>query len=506
METLLSILNEGQYHYHYENDVLSFFDVRENDILLSNYYSKLYNAIRKAKFRVLDLSALNNVPKEIYGFEFIEEIRMPILRDIIPEIKKCPRLKRVIFDSKTITRLAENSFRGWPKMGNISFGIQLKEVECFCLAGDIDTVDFSECSNLSLREHAFQRSHVKHIILPTKINNFIDYLFFDCKYLETIVAKGVIDVKYNSFGDVESLKSITISPLYNKKSFYKSLEWGLSHRKYKTGILIDSDEQFSYFWSITDFKFYYYNSIGCRNDDDFIGFYIDSKREIKFGEDTVSIDEASDAFCISGFEEGKLVLSDRYIKQRRNGIYILAPENLQKNAIVGYRKIKELLNIDIREVIHKITKTVQNLDIDSIINSYKTTVDEHTITKVGGDDRFYSTIITQASYTDDYIETLLPSYHFNYQDSGYTTNWPWTTNEEIEEYEQRNSEIRNNARNTYSSNEHITFLINKFLDRLLHMELEIEQYLHINRAQEIASQYRYLSGLNRILTLNSISI
>lgn len=121
--------------------------------------------------------------------------------------------KKVIFDSKTITRLAENSFRGWPKMGNISFGIQLKEVECFCLAGDIDTVDFSECSNLSLREHAFQRSRVKHIILPTKIKSFVDYLFFDCESLETIIAKGVIDVKYNSFGVVDNLKSVTLSTI-----------------------------------------------------------------------------------------------------------------------------------------------------------------------------------------------------------------------------------------------------------------------------------------------------
>lgn len=55
METLLNILNEGRYHYHYENDVLSFLDERENDILLSNYNSELYNAIRKAKFIVLDL-------------------------------------------------------------------------------------------------------------------------------------------------------------------------------------------------------------------------------------------------------------------------------------------------------------------------------------------------------------------------------------------------------------------------------------------------------------------
>lgn len=94
METLLNILNEGRYHYLYENDTLSFLDKRENDILLGNYNFKLYNEIRKAKFRVLDLSTLKNDLKEIDGFEFIEEIKMPILRNIIPEIKNCPRLKK----------------------------------------------------------------------------------------------------------------------------------------------------------------------------------------------------------------------------------------------------------------------------------------------------------------------------------------------------------------------------------------------------------------------------
>ncbi len=506
METLFSILNEGRYHYHYKNDILSFLDERANDIFLSNYNPKLYNEIRKAQFRVLDLSALNNAPKEIYGFEFIEEIRMPILKNIIPEIKKCPRLKRVIFDSKTITRLAENSFRGWPKIEDVSFGIQLKEVECFCLAGDIDTVDFSECSNLSLREHAFQRSRVKHIILPMNIKSFNYYLFFDCKNLETIVAQGVIETKYNSFGEVDNLKSITLSPQYNKDSFFLSLKYSLSHRKFKTGIFIDSDEQYSYFWSITDLRFYYCKKSEHNYNNNIQNFYIESEKKIEFGGDKILINRDSDIFYIYELKEGELALSDRYTKQCRDGIHILPSVNLQLNAIDNYRKIKELLSIDIREVIHKITQTVQNLDMDSIIDSYKTTIDEHTITKVGGDDRFYSTIITQASYTDDYIETLLPSYHSNYQDSGYTTNWPWTTKEKIEEYEHRDSEIRNKAKNTYSSSEHITILISKYLEHLLQMKVEIEQYLHINRAQEIAAQYRYLSGLNRVLMLNSIPI
>lgn len=502
----MSILNNERYHYHYENDVLSFLDERVNDIVLSNYNSKLYNEIRKAKFRVLDLSVLNNVPREICGFEFIEEIRMPILRNVIPEIKKCPRLKKVIFDSKTITKLDENSFRGWPKIENISFGIQLKEIECFCLAGDIDTVDFSECSNLSLREHAFQRSRVKNIILPTKIKSFVDYLFCDCKNIETIVAKGVIEVKYNSFGDVDNLKSITLSPKYNKDSFFLSLKNSLSHRKFKSGIFIDSDEHYSYFWSITDFKFYYCKKIEHNDNNTILSFYIESEKKVEFGEDTILVNRDSDIFYIYEFKERELALSNRYIKQCRGGVCILPSINLQQNAIDNYCKIKELFNVDIREVIQKITHTVHNLDIESIIDSYKTTVDEHTVTKVGGDDRFYSTIITKASYTDDYIETLLPSRHSNYTDSGYTTNWPWTTKEEIEEYEHRDSEIRNKARDTYSSNEHVTFLISKYLDRLVHKKVEIEQYLHINRAKEIASQYRYLSGLNRVLMLNSIPI
>lgn len=506
METLLEILNEGGYLYHFENDVFSFLDERINDITLSHYNFHLYIEIRKAKIRVLDLSGLNSVPKEISGFEYIEEIRMPILRNIIPVIQNCPRLNKVVFNPKSITQLRENSFRGWPKIEIISFSPQLKEVDSFCLGGEFDIVDFSECSNLTLREHAFQRSNVKTIILPTQIKSFVNYLFFDCSKLENIVAKGVVKANYNSFGNVGNLRSIIVSPEYDNDSFAKSLNYGLSIRKLKSGIIIDSDDLYSYIWCISDFKFYYSNKLSFEYHESFLSFYIDYPKKIEFGESAITIHEHHDEYYINELFKGELSLSDQYTQQRNNGIYVLPSVNLQQKAIDSYFQIKDLLHQDIRSVILDITNTVQNLNIDSIIDSYKTTVEEYTITKVGGDDRFYSTIITQASYTDDYIETLLPSYYSHYKDSGYTTNWPWTTKEKKSEYDIRDSELRNIAKTNYSQNDHISFLIKKHIENLLQLEGEIEQYLHLRRAKEIATDFKYLSGLNRVLKLNTKKI
>ena len=83
--------------------------------------------------------------------------------------------------------------------------------------------------------------------------------------------------------------------------------------------------------------------------------------------------------------------------------------------------------------IKQIEEEVDKLDINSIIDSYETTISEWTKTKIGDDDTFYSETHRCSYYSDAYLETILPSYHSEYKDSGYTTNWPWTSKKEIDE-------------------------------------------------------------------------
>ena len=207
----------------------------------------------------------------------------------------------------------------------------------------------------------------------------------------------------------------------------------------------------------------------------------------------------------SNISEGFLKTSSRYTKITHNGIYV-GSEDLQKNAIKYYYEVDKRLKTDIRDVIKQIEEEVDKLDINSIIDSYETTISEWTKTKIGDDDTFYSETHRCSYYSDAYLETILPSYHSEYKDSGYTTNWPWTSKKEIDEMHLEDSRIREMARKSYSKEAHITYLIKEYIQYIANKSAEVEHYLHIGRAKEVFEQYTYLHGKERVSELNRVII
>lgn len=79
----------------------------------------------------------------------------------------------------------------------------------------------------------------------------------------------------------------------------------------------------------------------------------------------------------SNISEGFPKTSWRY-KITHKGINI-GVEDLQRNAIQYYYEVNKRLKTDIRDVIKEIEREVDKLDIDSIIDSYETTVSEWTL-------------------------------------------------------------------------------------------------------------------------------
>lgn len=100
----------------------------------------------------------------------------------------------------------------------------------------------------------------------------------------------------------------------------------------------------------------------------------------------------------------------------------------------------------------------------------------------------------------------MPSFHSEYKDSGYTTNWPWTSKEEIDKMHLEDSRIREMAQKSYSKEAHITYLIKEYIQYIANKSAEVEQYLHIGRAKEIFEQYAYLHGKERVSELNRVII
>ena len=273
----------------------------------------------------------------------------------------------------------------------------------------------------------------------------------------------------------------------------------------RCGIEIGKDDIYSYIWCLTNFKFYYTERLSDEWSNRIFSFnHMNQRCFAMFFGDIHIYSNYKDHYA-SNISEGFLKTSSRYTKITHNGIYV-GSEDLQKNAIKYFYEVNKRLKTDIRDVIKQIEEEVDKLDINSIIDSYETTTSEWTKTKNGDDDTFYSETHRCSYYSDAYLETILPSYHSEYKDSGYTTNWPWTSKKEIDEMHLEDSRIREMARKSYSKEAHITYLIKEYIQYIANKSAEVEHYLHIGRAKEVFEQYAYLHGKERVSELNRVII
>lgn len=177
----------------------------------------------------------------------------------------------------------------------------------------------------------------------------------------------------------------------------------------------------------------------------------------------------------------------------------------QKHAIALYENLQ---NTPIQSVENKMdedNRLVESLNIDEIISSFRTNVNEYVITKVGGDDTFISEITRGSIYSDPYIDKLLPPRSDSYRESGYTSIWPWTSKEEIQKMRNEDELLKNTARELYNKEDHKKYLIDNYIEQLISSRLEIEKYLHIDFATNIfCSINAQLCGFDRIFKLNML--
>lgn len=415
-------------------------------------------------------------------------------------------MEKVTFDPSTIKILKEKSFDGWPPIKQISFGEYFEYMESFCISpnAQIESLDFSLCKHMYLTGHAFVRSKIKSISLPDHITNLPEGVFGGCPNLASILAIGVIKIGFGALRDCNSLEHLKFAEEFQADNIDKFLVDD-DYETLRCGIEIGKDDIYSYIWCLTNFRFYYTERLSDEWSNRIFSFnHMNQHCFAMFFGDIHIYSNYKDHYA-SNISEGFLKTSSRYTKITHNGIYV-GSEDLQKNAIKYYYEVDKRLKTDIRDVIKQIEEEVDKLDINSIIDSYETTISEWTKTKIGDDDTFYSETHRCSYYSDAYLETILPSYHSEYKDSGYTTNWPWTSKKEINEMHLEDSRIREMARKSYSKEAHITYLIKEYIQYIANKSAEVEHYLHIGRAKEVFEQYTYLHGKERVSELNRVII
>ena len=353
-----------------------------------------------------------------------------------------------------------------------------------------------------LTDGAFTHSKIKSISLPDYISELP--VFSDCPNLTSILAIGVIKIGFCALSSCNSLEHLKFAEEFQTDNIDKFLVDD-DCETLRCGIEIGKDDIYSYIWCLTNFKFYYTERLSDEWSNRIFSFnHMNLRSFFMFFGDIDIYSNYKDHYA-SNISEGFLKTSSRYTKITHNGIYV-GSEDLQKNAIKYYYEVDKRLKTDIRDVIKQIEEKVDKLDINSIIDSYETTISEWTKTKIGDDDTFYSETHRCSYYSDAYLETILPSCHSEYKDSGYTTNWPWTSKKEIDEMHLEDSRIREMARKSYSKEAHITYLIKEYIQYIANKSAEVEHYLHIGRAKEVFEQYAYLHGKERVSELNKVII
>ena len=484
----------------------SYFDSR-NWFYISSSYNKIYEAISRCEIiRILDFTKSEGIPPYFYGFPFLEEVRIGN-KSILPIFLECPRLARVIFNPENISSIGRDSFYGWPHLDILRLGGNLNKIETFSLTNaDITVLDLSCTKWKHLPEHAFQNSKFEKIILPNDVRILPEYLFCTCKNLKEVIGEGVEEVKWNVFKECPQLSFLKFNENFNIKAFERILNNKSGSEEYflsRCGIIISNDEDYSYIWCFTDFRFYYTERLDCSLNFKIVSFYRSNNRIINKamnGECTIA-SEYNNYHAIEIHLNGFKATSRKYDTVSKENKKI----DPQKHAIALYENLQNTPIQSVKNKIDEDNRLVESLNIDEIISSFRTNVNEYVITKVGGDDTFISEITRGSIYSDPYIDKLLPPRSDSYRESGYTSIWPWTSKEEIQKMRNEDELLKNKARELYNKEDHKKYLIDNYIEQLISSRLEIEKYLHIDFATNIfCSINAQLCGFDRIFKLNML--
>ena len=448
--------------------------------VISKPYNDIYEAISKCKeINILDFTDSDGIPSYFCKFPFLEEVRIGE-KIALPIFKDCPRLSRVTFVSEKIQSIDSHSFEGWPHMNRLILGEKLAVINSFSLTNaNISVLDLSQTKLKRLNEHAFQNGKFEKIILPYGVEILPEYVFCGCRNLKEIVGEGIKKVEWKAFAECPNLSFLKFNEDIKYESVHRAINGNSSSEDYflsRCGIIIYSDENFSYIWCFTDFRFYY----AKRQDDSLylkiVYFSRSNNKTIKeIGNGIFSISSTYSEYYAERIQlDGFMATSKVY-----NKMAITGNENidLQREAIILYENLQKNPPKSIKQKIAEYELLVDSLNIDEIISSYETKVDEYVITKVGGDDRFYSEITRGANYSDSYIDMLLPKKNTSYRNSGYTSKWPWTSKEEKEKFKREDDFFKEKARKTYDKEIHKNYLIDKYIETLVNNRVKIEEYL-----------------------------
>ena len=489
----------------------------------------------------LDLSEANIIPQTIEDLLFIKTIILPTTLSFIPFIKNCTSLEYVRLPKHGIVSIQTKNFENYPGNLHLKFDNNLIHIGQGALSGsNTKELDLSQCHNLepqNIKRGAFSCYNLEVVHFPEQINILPYCAFSGCKNLKVVCGSELLATyldEYNEnyvnldrgvhscqncFEKCENLQFIQFSPqltesglnhLFRHHAYDADNIDNNSNSHYydeRCGIVLEIDSFYSYIWSFTDFRFYLAKRMNYEFLNKLVNFYANHERVIEFENGKCWIHSNHNDFLAIGLEKGfRYALNPKFNKPM-NRLGAITIENDQYLAIKLLEKHIPIETIDIKEKITELESFVDNLDINSIIESYHSTRQDKSISRYRSDDEERISISRGSYYSDAYMDSLLPEEYYESRRGFAETNNNRLcdmSNKELKEEDEEKKEI---ARKCYDKKEHKRVLIKAYFDKILNDESIIENCLHIKEARKLLERFNNIDGSNRIITLNkSINI
>ena len=203
-----------------------------------------------------------------------------------------------------------------------------------------------------------------------------------------------------------------------------------------------------------------------------------------------------------------------YNPQNKKVLELTFPRNKLAETIDFYFE-----DISYKQILDKITRDVNELDIEAIIDSYETKFSYESFKMNSDTEGERYNLDRSAIYTDEYLAKILPPIHDNYDDrTSCHVRYPDYTNPYKKKYDfekflgtfdkkedndlrlsyratgnifidarnlkNKDAEVRKEAREKYCRKDHVDFLVNCRISEIINKKLEIESRLHIKQAEK----------------------
>lgn len=537
---------------------------------------KFYNAF-KGKIEILDLSelkssssysrlnlGLNKCSEFGYGgkvrinkyesLSLVKEIILPDRLDNMPMIRGLQELKKIVglglntFNNETRTDYTSGSnLSDCPKLEEIVFGSNIKNVTL--RNSTIKRINIPDSNNsIQLEPYGMAyNKELEEVHIPRGLRELPTRLFEGCTKLRTITGcNGIEEIGFGAFGGCTNLLSVPLKKELLKENQFISYDewmqyepidhqtswwghgdcahcpkgkWSEEHHRWEKGCNYSIKE---YCRDSEQQKWHpYKKGVVLKNGDiwcfdDFTYYKREIESELRYmpGYIPDHVHEYVEFISpsIIFISEGDHV-NINYNPQDKKALELTFPRNKLAETIAFYFE-----DLSYELILDEITRKVDELDIDAIIDSYETTF-WHDSFKMNSDtegERY--DLDRSANYTDEYLIKLLPPIHIHHDDrtacvvpksdyiNPYKKKYDFglflCTYDKKDEDDlfpsfcgtgnifkdadfliKNDALIRKEAREKYSRKDHIDFLVNCRISEIINKKQEIESRLHIKQAE-----------------------